>query len=75
MTNILILTYEKDPHAESVCKYFNNINAKYLKVDTEKLSSDFDISKNRCPPALHHIIARGIERKKIFTDGVNRDNF
>ena len=45
--------------------------------------------KNRCPPAsmalragggqapgaLHHIIARGIERKRIFTDGVDRDNF
>jgi len=27
------------------------------------------------PPALHHIIARGIERKRIFTDGVDRDNF
>ena len=25
--------------------------------------------------ALHHIIARGIERKRIFTDGVDRDNF
>ena len=27
------------------------------------------------PGALHHIIARGIERKGIFTDGVDRDNF
>ena len=27
------------------------------------------------PGALHHIIARGIERKRIFTDGVDRDNF
>ena len=25
--------------------------------------------------ALHHIIARGIERKRIFTNGVDRDNF
>jgi REP element-mobilizing transposase RayT len=24
---------------------------------------------------LYHIIARGIERKRIFTDGVDRDNF
>jgi len=24
--------------------------------------------------ALHHIIAKGIERKRIFTDGVDRDN-
>ena len=27
------------------------------------------------PGALHHIIARGIERTKIFTDDVDRDNF
>jgi len=27
------------------------------------------------PGALHHIIARGIERKRIFTDGVDMDNF
>jgi len=27
------------------------------------------------PGALHHIIARGIERKRIFTDGADRDNF
>jgi hypothetical protein len=27
------------------------------------------------PGALHHIVARGIERKRIFTDGVDRDNF
>ena len=26
------------------------------------------------PGALHHIIARGIERKRIFRDGVDRDN-
>jgi len=29
----------------------------------------------QAPGALHHIIARGIERKRIFTDGVDRDNF
>jgi len=27
------------------------------------------------PGALHHIIAGGIERKKIFSDGADRDNF
>ena len=27
------------------------------------------------PSALHDTIARGIERKKIFTDGVDRGNF
>jgi len=25
--------------------------------------------------ALHHIIARGIERRKIFWDDANRDSF
>ncbi len=27
------------------------------------------------PGALHHIIVRGIERRRIFTDGQDRDNF
>jgi REP element-mobilizing transposase RayT len=27
------------------------------------------------PGALHHIICRGIERKRIFRDNKNRDNF
>ena len=27
------------------------------------------------PSALHHLIFRGIERKKIFRDDVDRDNF
>jgi hypothetical protein len=32
-------------------------------------------SRIDAPGALHHIIDRGIERKRIFTDGVDRDNF
>ncbi len=32
-------------------------------------------SRIDAPGALHHIIARGIGRKRIFTDGVDRDNF
>jgi REP-associated tyrosine transposase len=32
-------------------------------------------SRIDAPGALHHIIARGIERKRIFTDGVDRNNF
>jgi REP element-mobilizing transposase RayT len=32
-------------------------------------------SRIDAPGALHHIIARGIERKKIFQDSVDRDNF
>jgi REP element-mobilizing transposase RayT len=27
------------------------------------------------PGALHHIICRGIERRKIFDDDTDRDNF
>ena len=27
------------------------------------------------PGALHHVIVRGIERRKIFNDDVDRDNF
>ena len=27
------------------------------------------------PGALHHIICRGIERKRIFRDNKDRDNF
>ena len=27
------------------------------------------------PGALHHIICRGIERRKIFRDSKDRDNF
>jgi len=33
------------------------------------------LSRIDAPSALYHIIARGIERKRIFTDGVDRDNF
>ncbi len=32
-------------------------------------------SRIDAPGALHHIVARGIERKKIFQDDADRDNF
>jgi REP-associated tyrosine transposase len=32
-------------------------------------------SRIDAPGALHHIIARGIERKKIFKDDVDRNDF
>ncbi len=32
-------------------------------------------SRIDAPGALHHIIARGIERNKIFQDDFDRDNF
>ncbi|MBW2607849.1 MAG: hypothetical protein JRD05_09465 [Deltaproteobacteria bacterium] len=32
-------------------------------------------SRIDAPGALHHIIARGVERKRLFTDDVDRDNF
>ena len=32
-------------------------------------------SRIDAPGALHHIIVRGIERKRIFKDDADRDNF
>jgi len=32
-------------------------------------------SRIDAPDALHHIIARGIDRKKIFADDADCDNF
>jgi hypothetical protein len=32
-------------------------------------------SRIDAPGALHHIIVRGIERKSIFKDNADRDNF
>jgi hypothetical protein len=32
-------------------------------------------TKTYAPGALHHIIIRGIERRRIFSDGQDRDNF
>ena len=32
-------------------------------------------SRIDAPGALHHIIARGIERSKIFRDNTDRNNF
>ena len=32
-------------------------------------------SRIDAPGALHHIIARGINRQRIFTDDADRDNF
>ena len=32
-------------------------------------------SRIDAPGALHHIIGRGIDRKRIFTDDTDRDNF
>ena len=32
-------------------------------------------SRIDAPGALHHIIARGIDRRRIFDDDADRDNF
>jgi hypothetical protein len=32
-------------------------------------------AKTYAPGALHHIIVRGIERRRIFSDDQDRDNF
>ena len=32
-------------------------------------------STHRCPDALHHIVIRGVERKAIFKDNTDREDF
>jgi putative transposase len=39
-----------------------------LELDTAQIGID-------APGALHHIIARGIDRQRIFKDDADRDNF
>jgi len=44
MKKILILTYGEDPHADSVCKFFDKCGVEYFKISTENLSKDYKIS-------------------------------
>ena len=39
------------------------------------LELDASQIENRCTGCLSHIIARGIDRQRIFTDDADRDNF
>ena len=46
MKKVLVLTYREDPHADSVCKFFDGIGAEYFRVSTERLSTDYKINFN-----------------------------
>ena len=43
MKNVLILTYNDDPHAKVVCKRLEDIGAKYLNIVTENLPNSYKI--------------------------------
>lgn len=44
MNNVLVLTYEEDPHASSVCNYFKENEVKFFRVNTDKLIGNFYIT-------------------------------
>lgn len=41
---VLVLTYEDDPHANSVCDYFEKTDINYFRVDTDKIIRDYKIT-------------------------------
>jgi glutathione synthase/RimK-type ligase-like ATP-grasp enzyme len=41
---ILILAYEEDPHADSVCKYFGEKGTEYLRINTDRIVKDHKIT-------------------------------
>ncbi|MBU2496744.1 MAG: hypothetical protein KJ767_01650 [Nanoarchaeota archaeon] len=46
MKKILVLTYEEDPHANSVCNYLDKIGVEFFRINTDKLINNFSISFN-----------------------------
>ncbi|MCK5149514.1 hypothetical protein KAJ87_01145 [Candidatus Pacearchaeota archaeon] len=44
MKNVLILTYDEDPHADSVSKFFDKKGVEYFRVVTENLAKDYKIT-------------------------------
>jgi len=44
MKKILILTYEEDPHADSVCNYLKESKIEFFRVNTDKIIGNFSIS-------------------------------
>ncbi len=44
MQNILILTYEADPHADSVERFLDTRNVNHFRVATEKLAEDYTLT-------------------------------
>lgn len=43
MKKVLVLTYEEDPHANSVCSYLNNVGIESFMVNTDKLIGRYNI--------------------------------
>ena len=44
MKKVLVLTYREDPHADSVCSFFDRVGVKYFRVSTEELPRDYSIT-------------------------------
>lgn len=44
MGNILVLTYESDPHADSICNFFEEHNVEFFRVNTEHIMSQYKIT-------------------------------
>ncbi|MFH1209833.1 MAG: hypothetical protein V1663_03520 [archaeon] len=44
MNKVLILTYEEDLHAESVCNFFKDKKIEYFRINTDKLIENYRIS-------------------------------
>lgn len=44
MKKILILSYESDPHADSVCNYFLDKNIEFFKINTENIIKDYEVT-------------------------------
>lgn len=44
MKKLLILTYEEDPHAKSVCNYLEKREIEYFIVNTDKLIGNYEIT-------------------------------
>jgi len=44
MKNVLALTYEEDPHADSVCDYLEEIGIEFFRINTEKIIKNYSVS-------------------------------
>ena len=44
MKKVLVLTYGEDPHADSVCKFFDRVGAEYFVVSTEEVPKNYSIT-------------------------------
>lgn len=44
MKKVLVLTYSEDPHADSVCSFFDKANVEYFRVSTEELLNGYSLT-------------------------------